>query len=138
MKTLITRVAAVAGLLLTAVAGQAAQTYDVKFNFRSPAGEHPAGRYVAEVKDQTGGTRMLYLRNVETGKAVMFSPIAPIEKMQNTGPAVMKFQCSTTGCSLAEVWKDSNYGFAVRQRKATGADAERFAVVVPAETPAAE
>jgi hypothetical protein len=96
--TIFTRVAAVAGLLLTAVAAQAAQRFDVKFNFRTPAGEHAAGKYSAELRDQTAGaTKVIFLRNLETGKTVMMIPIAPIEKLQADGPAQLKFP-SPPGC----------------------------------------
>ena len=136
MKVAFIRNAAVAGLLLSAVAAQAASTFDIKFNFRTPVGEHAAGKYVAEVRDLTSGaSKIIYLRSLETGKAVMIAPMAPMEKLKAEGTAQLKFRCSNVGCNLAEVWKDANYGFAVRERKATPAESERVAVVVPATTP---
>lgn len=139
MNTLITRVATVAGLLLSAVAGQAAQSFDVKFNFRTPAGEHTAGRYSVEVRDNmAGATKLVYLRSEETGKAVIFYPVAGLQKMNGEGRARLAFKCSDSGCNLAEVWSNANFGWTVRQRKQTPAEAERMAIVVPAGNPVSE
>jgi hypothetical protein len=140
MNTLFTRVATVAGLLLGAVAGQAAQSYDVKFNFRTPAGEHAAGKYVVEVRDGiAGATKVVYLRNQDTRQAVMFYPMAGLQKMNADGPARLAFKCGGAGCSLAEIWPNANHGFAVRQKKLTPAEAERLtSVVIPATNPASE
>jgi len=140
MNTLFTRVAAVAGLVLSAAAGQAAQKFDVKFNFRTPAGEHAAGKYVVDARNTTAGAGMIYLRNQDTGKAVVFYPLAPVQKLNADGPARLAFKCSDkNGCNLAEVWSNANFGYTVRQRKITSAEAERMtAVVVPASTNASE
>jgi hypothetical protein len=140
MNTLFTRVAAVAGLLLSAVAGQAAQKFDVNFNFNTPAGEHAAGMYAVEVRDNVAGaTKIVYLRHVETGKAVMFYPTSGLQKLNAEGPARLAFKCGDKGCNLAEIWSNANYGYTVRQRKLTPAEAERMtAVVVPASSTASE
>jgi hypothetical protein len=112
MKTVYHRVAAVAGLLLSAVAGQAAQNFDINFTFRTPAGEHAPGMYSFEVRDGiSGATKVVYLRDVETGKAVLFYPISGLEKMKAEGPARLTFKCNDVGCNLAEVWTDPALGF---------------------------
>jgi hypothetical protein len=140
MNTVIARVGAVAGLLLSAVAGQAAQSFDVKFNFRTPAGEHPAGAYMVDVNDHTStATRIVYLRNLETRRTVMFYPVSGIEKRQAAeGPAKLKFKCGNAGCNLAEIWTDPNFGWAVRQPKLSPAEAERMTVSVPARNTPSE
>jgi hypothetical protein len=139
MKSFYTRAAAVAGLLLSAVAGQAAQNFDINFSFRTPAGEHPAGTYTVDVRDNVAGaTRLVYLRNRETRKAVMFYPTAGLQKMNADSPARLTFRCNNVGCNLAEIWTDPTFGWAVRQRKPTPAEAERMAVVVPARNTPSE
>jgi hypothetical protein len=139
MKSLYTRVAATAGLLLSALGAQAAQNFDINFRFRTPAGEHPAGTYTLDVRDGiSGATKIIYLRDAETRKAVMFYPVSGIEKMNGDGPARLAFRCNSTGCNLAEVWAGPTFGYAVRQRKPTAAEAERMAVVVPARNTPSE
>jgi hypothetical protein len=130
MKSFYTRAAAVAGLLLGTM-GLQAQNFDINFKFRTPAGEHPAGTYTVDVRDGiAGATKIVYLRDAETRKAVLFYPVAGIENMKADGPARLAFRCNSTGCNLAEVWTNPAFGYAVRHRKPTPAEAERMAVVV--------
>jgi hypothetical protein len=139
MRTAFTRVAGVAGLLLSAVAGQAAESFDVKFNFRTPAGEHPAGAYAIDVRQNTAGAnRIVFLRNTETRKAVMFYPVSGIEKKQADGKPRLTFKCNAAGCNLAEIWTDPNLGWSVRQPRLSPAEAERLTVSVPARSTPSE
>jgi hypothetical protein len=110
-------------LSVSAFGATVTQKADLKFPFRTPAGEHAAGSYTLQIRDNPGTGGIVELRSKETGKAVMFYPASQLVSNRREIPR-MVFKCTASECRLAEIWTSSQ-GFAVRNRTPSPAEAER-------------
>jgi hypothetical protein len=137
---MLTRFAAGAALVLSAVSVQAAQSAQkvrIDFAFRTPAGEHAPGAYTVSLRDFASGAPFIHLMNDATRRSVMFYTQSPMMNPRSEDPSRLIFKCGSAGCDLAEVWNGIN-GHTIRRSKQAPADAEQsaVAVVVPAKTAA--
>jgi hypothetical protein len=125
MKTL--RALLLSGTAL-AITAQAGQNYNIHFPFRTPAGDMPAGKYSAEVR-QLATSHYIELRNMETNSRVMLYPTNPVVNVNGAERGRMEFACAESGCDLKRMWRDGASGFDFRQKKLTPAEKERITKV---------
>jgi hypothetical protein len=113
-----------------AVSAQAGQVANIQFPFRTTNAELPAGRYQVEAL-HLGSGKYLELRNLDTGKRVMFHPSSPVVSVRASEKPRLIFACGEqSGCSLQRIWSSAVDGFDIYQKKSSpAAEAERLAVV---------
>ncbi len=56
-----------AAFLSTTAFGLTNQKADLGFSFRTPSGEHAAGKYTLQIRDNAGTNGIIQLRSAETG-----------------------------------------------------------------------
>ena len=128
---------AAAFLSMSAFGATVSQKADMKFAFTTPSGEHAAGTYNLNIRENAATGALIELRSAETGKAVMFYPLSTLTTYKRGQAPRMVFKCTDAKCSLAEIWTSSQ-GYAIRQRKQTPDEAAKLAITVPVTAAAAE
>jgi len=103
-------------------------TATIPFAFHAANSNLPAGRYrVARASGTMGGSGIMQLRNLETGKSVFLASRVPITDSEDTRPRLV-FRCGESGCALATLWSGEGTGMEFATPKLPAAEKERSEV----------
>jgi hypothetical protein len=115
-------------LATTAYSQHNVLTAKIPFGFRAVGSDLPAGPY--EVRQTSGSSRALELRNLDTGKTVFIPSKDPALSEAGDARPRLIFQCGGEGnCSLARLWSGTGAGVEFSTPALTSAQRERMETI---------
>lgn len=117
-----------AAAALAAVAhGQSAYTATIPFAFQ--AGRTPLAAGAYELRPESrGGSPVVSLRNVESGKTVLVSVAFPKQADKWMNPQ-LEFRCRGGQCVMASIWRGGSDGWVFAAPRTNGAGPEYISSV---------
>jgi hypothetical protein len=122
-------VAAAALTIAAGMAGAQSIKAEVPFGFRAAGTVLPAGSYLVNAIQSSGGLAVFKLTQEDTHRSVLTIPYVNNIKKGNDASASLTFECTGTDCTLLEVAPGTGHAYRFWKPKARQDGEPRLAVI---------